>query len=53
MRIFNPIQYFLDLIPKSIDFLKVFGYNIGNKIREGVYADRKERIFRQTARMEG
>ena len=46
-------QYFLDFIPKSIDFSNVFGYNIGNRIREDVYADRKERIFRQTACMEG
>lgn len=52
-RLLVMITVFLDLIPKSIDFSKVFGYNISNRIREGVYADRKERIFRQTARMEG
>ena len=52
-RLLVMITVFLDLIPKSIDFSKVFGYNISNRIREGVYADRKEGIFRQTACMEG
>ena len=32
---------------KFLDIIKV------TEIREGVYADRKERIFRQTACMEG
>ena len=35
----------LDYIPRSVDISEVFGYNMGNIIRESTYADRKKRIF--------